>query len=150
LLSLNIQDSKTKDVTHAQNLGQETSKKGRNHFVFWRSTCNKKSIVARFAPMTKNSMKFSSIPSDEILSKYQVKSFGLTLDQVEKQRLIHGLNELDLEPKEGIISKFIEQFQNPLILLLLASALVSLVMGQVSDAISIALTILIVSLGMVL
>ncbi len=100
--------------------------------------------------MTKNSMKFSSIPSDEILSKYQVKSFGLTLDQVEKQRLIHGLNELDLEPKEGIISKFIEQFQNPLILLLLASALVSLVMGQVSDAISIALTILIVSLGMVL
>ena len=56
------------------------------------------------------------------------------------RRSIHGLNQLqDAEP-EPLYLKFLNQFrESPLILLLLGSAAVSLLMGNVDDAISITL-----------
>ncbi|KAK9467916.1 hypothetical protein V1512DRAFT_260351 [Lipomyces arxii] len=61
------------------------------------------------------------------------------------RRGVHGLNELADEKKEHILWRFLQQFyENPLILLLLASAAVSFLMGNFDDAISISLAILIV------
>ncbi|KAJ3305745.1 High affinity Ca2+/Mn2+ P-type ATPase-like protein [Kappamyces sp. JEL0829] len=100
------------------------------------STCSNSSI--KFASL-------SAAQSCEILQSSP--STGLGYREVLHRRSLHGTNELDLRPKEGLLQKFLEQFQNPLILLLLASSLVSLLMGQVTDAASIALTILIVLTG---
>ncbi|KAK9325341.1 hypothetical protein V1517DRAFT_254260 [Lipomyces orientalis] len=61
------------------------------------------------------------------------------------RRGIHGLNELADNNKESLAWRFVQQFyENPLILLLLASAAVSFFMGNFDDAISITLAILIV------
>jgi Ca2+-transporting ATPase len=56
------------------------------------------------------------------------------------RRSIHGLNQLQGDDPEPIYIKFLNQFkESPLILLLLASAAVSVLMGNVDDAISITL-----------
>lgn len=60
------------------------------------------------------------------------------------RKSMHGPNELTKDDDESLIRKFIGQLSDPLILLLLGSAAVSLVMGNADDAISIALAIIIV------
>ncbi|KAF9539883.1 High affinity Ca2+/Mn2+ P-type ATPase-like protein [Mortierella hygrophila] len=70
---------------------------------------------------------------------------GLTTLEANNRRARYGLNEFEVEDDEPIYLKFFKSFyENPLILLLLASAIVSLAMGQRDDAISITLAILIV------
>ncbi|KAF9976398.1 High affinity Ca2+/Mn2+ P-type ATPase-like protein [Actinomortierella ambigua] len=65
---------------------------------------------------------------------------GLTTQEANRRRHLHGLNEFEVEDDEKLIIKFLKSFyENPLILLLLASAVVSLFMGQKDDAISITL-----------
>ncbi|KAI8927779.1 PMR1-type calcium-transporting P-type ATPase [Entophlyctis helioformis] len=69
---------------------------------------------------------------------------GLDHADIVKRRLLHGANELELDEPESLLAKFAEQFQNPLILLLLGSAVVSVLLGNVQDAVSITLAIVIV------
>jgi len=65
---------------------------------------------------------------------------GLTTQEANSRRLRYGPNEFEVEDDEPIYLKFFKSFyENPLILLLLASAVVSLAMGQKDDAISITL-----------
>ena len=49
--------------------------------------------------------------------------------------------------KEPLWKKFMEKFTEPLILLLLASAFISILIGQYDDALSIILAVIIVSTG---
>jgi Ca2+-transporting ATPase len=51
---------------------------------------------------------------------------------------------LFLRWQESLVKKFIEQFKDPLIMLLLGSSVISLLMGEKEDAISITLAIVIV------
>ncbi|KAJ8654913.1 calcium-transporting P-type ATPase, PMR1-type [Lichtheimia ornata] len=70
---------------------------------------------------------------------------GLKQADVPGLRAIYGWNELDRQEEESMFTKFIHSFtENPLILLLLGSAVVSLLMGQMDDAISITMAIIIV------
>ncbi|XP_074594855.1 secretory pathway calcium atpase isoform X2 [Brevipalpus obovatus] len=69
---------------------------------------------------------------------------GLTWREAECRLRIFGLNELIVKKEEPIWAKYIEQFKNPLILLLLASAVVSICMKQFDDAFSITAAIFIV------
>ncbi|KAI8086463.1 PMR1-type calcium-transporting P-type ATPase [Halteromyces radiatus] len=72
-------------------------------------------------------------------------SKGLRHNDVIGLRGIYGWNELDKEEDETLLIKFFKSFsENPLILLLLGSAFVSVLMGQMDDAISITMAILIV------
>ena len=64
--------------------------------------------------------------------------------QVKKRQQDHGHNEFTIEEEETLIKRYLEQFKEPMILLLLASALVSIFMKQFDDAISITVAILIV------
>lgn len=67
---------------------------------------------------------------------------GLKQADVPGLRAIYGWNELDRQEEESMFTKFIHSFtENPLILLLLGSAVVSLLMGQMDDAISITMVI---------
>ncbi|XP_075622138.1 calcium-transporting ATPase type 2C member 2 isoform X1 [Balearica regulorum gibbericeps] len=69
---------------------------------------------------------------------------GLSEVSVVQRRLKHGWNEFSVENTEPIWKKYLDQFKNPLILLLLASALVSIITKEYEDAASIAMAVLIV------
>lgn len=64
---------------------------------------------------------------------------------VNYRKSVHGLNELTGEEPDSLTKRFLQQFyENPLILLLIASTVISFLMGNRDDAISITLAILIV------
>ncbi|XP_066205031.1 calcium-transporting ATPase type 2C member 2 isoform X3 [Saccopteryx leptura] len=69
---------------------------------------------------------------------------GLSEFSVTQRRLVHGWNEFVADNSEPGWKKYLDQFKNPLILLLLASALVSILTKKYEDAISIAMAVLIV------
>ncbi|XP_019361006.1 PREDICTED: calcium-transporting ATPase type 2C member 2 isoform X1 [Gavialis gangeticus] len=69
---------------------------------------------------------------------------GLSELSVLHRRLTHGWNEFIVDNTEPIWKKYLDQFKNPLILLLLASALVSVITKEYEDAVSIAMAVLIV------
>ncbi|XP_059761250.1 calcium-transporting ATPase type 2C member 2 isoform X1 [Balaenoptera ricei] len=69
---------------------------------------------------------------------------GLSEFSVTQRRLVHGWNEFVADNAEPVWKKYLDQFKNPLILLLLASALVSVLTKNYEDAISIAMAVLIV------
>ncbi|XP_073652508.1 calcium-transporting ATPase type 2C member 2 isoform X7 [Tursiops truncatus] len=69
---------------------------------------------------------------------------GLSEFSVTQRRLVHGWNEFVADNTEPVWKKYLDQFKNPLILLLLASALVSVLTKEYEDAISIAMAVLMV------
>ena len=64
--------------------------------------------------------------------------------QAEERYSTFGYNELVGKEEEPVWRKYLEQFKNPLIILLLCSAVVSVAMQQLDDAASITLAIIIV------
>ncbi|XP_043382028.1 calcium-transporting ATPase type 2C member 2 isoform X2 [Chelonia mydas] len=64
---------------------------------------------------------------------------GLSDFSVLQRRITHGWNEFTVDNTEPIWKKYLDQFKNPLILLLLASALVSVITKEYEDAVSIAM-----------
>ncbi|XP_036130363.1 calcium-transporting ATPase type 2C member 2 [Molossus molossus] len=69
---------------------------------------------------------------------------GLSEFSVKQRRLVHGWNEFVTEESESVWKRYLQQFKNPLILLLLGSALVSIVTKNYEDAISITMAVVIV------
>ncbi|KAL4661744.1 hypothetical protein H8957_015145 [Semnopithecus entellus] len=69
---------------------------------------------------------------------------GLSEFSVMQRRLVHGWNEFVADNSEPVWKKYLDQFKNPLILLLLGSALVSVLTKEYEDAVSIATAVLIV------
>ncbi|XP_048172693.1 calcium-transporting ATPase type 2C member 2 [Corvus hawaiiensis] len=69
---------------------------------------------------------------------------GLSEFSVLQRRSKHSWNEFSVENTEPIWKKYLDQFKNPLILLLLASALVSVITKEYEDAASITMAVLIV------
>ncbi|KAK0429502.1 hypothetical protein QR680_011409 [Steinernema hermaphroditum] len=69
---------------------------------------------------------------------------GLSQSEAHLRLNYNGYNEFDVEKQESIAAKYFEQFKNPLIALLLASAIVSILMQQFDDALSITVAVVIV------
>lgn len=69
---------------------------------------------------------------------------GLSWREVEQRRVLTGPNELSVRQEDPTWKKYLEQFKNPLIMLLLGSAVVSICMKQFDDAVSITVAIIIV------
>uniref|UniRef100_A0A671LV56 Calcium-transporting ATPase n=1 Tax=Sinocyclocheilus anshuiensis TaxID=1608454 RepID=A0A671LV56_9TELE len=80
------------------------------------------------------------------LNKVQLADlqFGLTQEEVTRRRAYHGWNEFDISEDEPLWKRYLSQFKDPLILLLLASAVISVLMRQFDDAVSITVAIIIV------
>jgi Ca2+-transporting ATPase len=75
---------------------------------------------------------------------------GLSPTEAEARQRDHGTNELPHEEPEPLWLRFVKQFQETLILLLLGSAAVSLFMGDLESTVSITLAVVIVvSVGFV-
>ena len=95
------------------------------------------------------------INSDYSLSKDTASHFatsittGLSPSTIPALRSIHGYNEFSVPAPEHVLIKFAKNiFEQPLILLLFGSAIVSAVMHNYDDAVSITIAILIVLTGM--
>ncbi|KAM8967063.1 calcium-transporting ATPase type 2C member 1 [Pelodytes ibericus] len=91
------------------------------------------------------SKKASELPVSEVawILKADLQS-GLNCAEVCHRRASHGWNEFDISEDEPLWKKYIAQFKNPLLMLLLASAVISILMHQFDDAVSITVAILIV------
>lgn len=69
---------------------------------------------------------------------------GLTDEQVVQRLKIHGDNEFSVKEDTPLWQRYMEQFKDPLIIMLLCSAVISLCMSQYDDAFSITMAIIIV------
>ena len=88
------------------------------------------------------SLEYSFLTPEETASRLRTDLVtGLTDHQdYLHRRSIHGLNHFQDDAPDPLYIKFLNQFkESPLILLLLASAAVSVLMGNVDDAVSITL-----------
>ena len=82
---------------------------------------------------------------EDVAAQYSTSlSHGLHPTSASRLLASHGPNELPSEPPEPLWKKFLAQFQETLILLLLASAGISALMGNVEDAVSIGVAVSIV------
>jgi Ca2+-transporting ATPase len=100
------------------------------------------------SPLTP-SAHFATLSIPQTLSQLSTSaSTGLETSKVPAIRELSGANEFEVEAKESTLKKFLAKFwEDPLILLLLASAGVSVVVGNYDDAASIIVAVLIVVTG---
>lgn len=94
---------------------------------------------------------FSKLSPEEVASRLGTSlQHGLSPSDAEARSIKHGLNELPHDEPEPVWLRFLTQFKEPLILLLLASALLSFILHNFDDAISITLAVtIVVSVGFV-
>ncbi|KAI1865478.1 uncharacterized protein JN550_008235 [Neoarthrinium moseri] len=89
--------------------------------------------------------QYSLMTPAEAASRLQTSyTHGLTASEALSRLRDFGPNEIPHEDPEPLWLRFIKQFQEPLIILLLASALASVVVGNVDDAVSITVAVTIV------
>ena len=69
---------------------------------------------------------------------------GLNENDILARRKYYGQNDFEIDDDEPMWKKYLGQFKEPMILLLLVSALISLLMRQYDDALSITIAIIIV------
>ena len=72
-----------------------------------------------------------STPVDVLAAMDVHAEKGLSFAEIASRRAVYGMNKLESEAKEHIILRFICQFKDPLILMLLGSAALSVFVGQV-------------------
>ncbi len=78
-------------------------------------------------------MKHYLETTEAVLSEVNSTTAGLTADEAAKRLKENGENKLDEAPKPTLMARFIEQFKNPMILVLLAAAVISAITGIISD-----------------
>lgn len=69
---------------------------------------------------------------------------GLLVNDALQRQKLYGYNEFDVGEEDPLWKKYLNQFKEPMILLLLCSGIVSICMGQYDDAMSITVAVLIV------
>lgn len=93
------------------------------------------------------SLEYCTLSVDETLQRLDTNgTTGLeSIQEASQRKLAYGANEVVVEETESLWRKFVGTFiQDPLILLLIGSAVVSFIMGNIDDAVSITLAIVIV------
>ncbi|KAL7946366.1 calcium-transporting P-type ATPase [Trichoderma barbatum] len=89
-------------------------------------------------------------PSEAAAQLRTSLTYGLTPNEALKRLGEYGPNEIPHEEPEPLWLRFLKQFQEPLIVLLLVSAGTSLLLGNMDDAISITVAVtIVVSVGFV-
>lgn len=88
-------------------------------------------------------VKWHSLDIDEAMSKLSALKDGLDDQEVQHRRKEFGPNQLPSRKPPGVVEVFLRQFLSPLIYVLLAAALISLLLDDVTDAAFIMIVLLI-------
>jgi Ca2+-transporting ATPase len=81
-----------------------------------------------------------TLPLKDVLCRLDANvEAGLSTSEVARRVAFHGDNVLVVGAEEPLWRKFLDKFKEPMILLLLSSAFISLLLQQFDDAISIAM-----------
>ena len=78
-------------------------------------------------------MKHYLEPAEAVLKELQSTASGLTAAEAAQRLAANGPNKLDEPPQKTLLARFIEQFKNPMILVLLAAAVISAVTGILQE-----------------
>nr|WP_156919506.1 cation-translocating P-type ATPase [Atopobacter phocae] len=87
-------------------------------------------------------LAYHTMPEDDVLSKLNTSMEGLSEREVGTRRDIHGENVLEAKKQKTTLQKFLNQFKDFMIIILLIAAGVSAVLGEVTDGIIILLVVL--------
>ena len=98
--------------------------------------------VTRIAPETAISEYPHALSGAQILDGLQARATGLTSAEVLRRQQQYGPNALPRKEPPGLFQVFVNQFKSPLIYVLVAAALVSLLIQEFSDAIFISAVLL--------
>ena len=82
-----------------------------------------------------NLPEFWAKPADQLFLALGVSKSGISMDNAEIRRERYGPNAVVAKKSASVLESFILQFKNPIILLLLVSAIISAVVGDTLDAI---------------
>ncbi|MDX2045754.1 MAG: HAD-IC family P-type ATPase [Chitinophagaceae bacterium] len=85
--------------------------------------------------MTNPSNTWYQVTAEEVQRHFAVPPDGLTKDEVVKRQQQYGLNVIPQPKGKSLAAIFFSQFLNPLIYVLIGAAIVSLISGDVKDAI---------------
>lgn len=77
----------------------------------------------------RNAVKFWKMSTKELYQYFGQDERGFTDVKVNQLREKHGHNELDEEEKESILEKIYEQFEDPLVRILLGAAIISFIIA---------------------
>ncbi len=78
--------------------------------------------------------KFWSLASDRLLSDLKSTSTGLQPADAAQRLKQHGPNSVKAHQQATALGLFLNQFRSPLVLILIFAAIVSLVVGEITDA----------------
>lgn len=79
--------------------------------------------------------EWHALPVAEVLRILQGRSDGLSAEETERRLAIHGRNQLPPPKKRSACLRFLSQFNNALVLVLLAAAGVTLLLGHFMDCV---------------
>ena len=81
-----------------------------------------------------NQVDFSAMSVKQTIEMLKTRLLGLTRAEVEARQLIYGKNELAQAKEMHIVWEFLSYFKNPLVVILLAAAVISAFMGETVSA----------------
>jgi Mg2+-importing ATPase len=74
------------------------------------------------------------LASEEALAGLKATPSGLTTAEAEERREVYGPNEVTAKRKRGAAAEFFSHFRNPLVIILLMAGVISVVVGEATDA----------------
>ena len=78
-------------------------------------------------------MKHYLETTEAVLKEVNSSASGLTAEEAAKRLETTGKNKLDEPPKPTLLARFIEQFKNPMIIVLIAAAVISAIAGLIGE-----------------
>lgn len=95
-----------------------------------------------FVSTEKKAELFHTLSAEEALKSLETDRNGLSLNEAEKRLKDYGPNALKEVKAKSLLGKFIEQFKNVMIFILLAAAVLSGILGEWTDTIIILLVVI--------
>lgn len=100
------------------------------YIIYMRKQISNKLSQDKSSDVDLNDPKFYTLSTNETLNSLKVeKDFGLSNSEVERRKKKYGLNKLRDSKKKNLFIRFLEQFKDVMILVLLAAVVISFVVA---------------------
>ena len=78
-------------------------------------------------------MKHYLVSAEEVLREVDSNELGLSPEEAAVRLQKNGANKLEEPPKKSLLMRFLDQFKNPMIIVLLVAAVVSGITGVIAE-----------------